>query len=88
MGSAIYEKSHHFRRLLSGRCCYRLAGAKHVAVIVHVIVRHEQLVCKSLVAEEAADALGDIVEHVQLLDEVLGKCIFAVPLAAVALTER
>ena len=70
MGSAIFEKS-RFWRLLSGRCCYALAGAEHVAVIAHVIVRHEKLTSKGRVVKEAANALGHIIEHAKLIAEVL-----------------
>jgi len=49
------------------------AGAGHVTAIAHVIVRHEQLTGKSLEVKKAGDALGNIVEHAELIGEVLGK---------------
>ena len=48
-----------------------------MAVIAHVIVRHEKLTGKCAVVKEAADALGNIVEQAKLIAEVLGLCHFA-----------
>ena len=72
--------------LFLGGCGYGLAGAEHVAIAV-IVVRHEQLTGEGLEVKKAGDALGHIVEHAKLIGQVLGKCLLAVPLAAIALTE-
>lgn len=72
--------------LLVGAVRYGLVTAENVTAI-EVEITHEQISCVLAPIEVITQIFGDIVQHIALLCNMLGKIFLAFPLAHISLTE-